>query len=390
MDETKQDVTTDSLGPDPTALAAAREDSAIWQARTAYLQEQAQRSDESRAALQAQLLTLEAQLKALEAYAAGLEVRLNESYALLDVAQSKAASLPHLASAVARPQISDVVDQLPRSTEPGNEYARRGLDQIRYLVLHQTGANPSMTPQQLAQQHMSDPQRQWPGIGFHYVVAADGTIYQTNQLETVCYHVIHHNAAAVGVALAGELSSSQPSEAQVASAAVLLAWLVQELKLPAGSIVGHCELPDQDTDCPGAAWQTGNGWKKTLLQRVAEAGQAPHRRIYHYVLFAQSGAGPSEADWRAASRYIGRFLPTVGFSVQDALLAENVTIIGGPSGVPVQVEEMLRAAGCRVHRLAGKNTTQTRSLLDKMARDGQRFLAPQGAPQGQQAGAGKP
>jgi N-acetyl-anhydromuramyl-L-alanine amidase AmpD len=389
MDEAKQDVTTDSLGPDLAALAVAREDSAIWQARTAYLQEQAQRSDESSAALQAQLLTLEAQIKALQAYAARLEVQLNESYALLDVAQSKAATLPHLASAIARPQINDVIDQLPRSTESGNEYARRGLDQIRYLVLHQTGVDPAITPQQLAQQHMSDPQRQWPGIGFHYVIAVDGTIYQTNRLETVCYHVIHQNAAAVGVALAGELNS-QPSEAQLAGAAVLLAWLAQDLKLPAGSIVGHCELPGQDTDCPGAAWQTGNGWKETLLQRVTEAGQAAHRRIYHYVLFAQSGASLSEADWQAASRYIVRFLPTVGFSVQDASLAENVTIIGGLSGVPAPVEQMLRAAGCRVQRLTGKNAAQTRSLLDKMAREGQRFLATQSAPQGQQAGAGKP
>ena len=385
MDDTTPAVTTEATGADLAALAAAHEDAALWQARTTYAQAQAQRSDEARAALAEQVITLQTQLKALEAYAAGLQAQINETTALLDVARSQAASIPHLASAVARPPISDIVDHLPRSAEPGHEYARRTLDHIRHLVIHDTGADPALTPQKLAEMHISDPQRQWPGIGFHFLISPDGAIHQTNQLETVCYHVVQHNAAAVGIALAGDLSSSAPGEAQLASAAALLAWLAQELRLPAGSIVGHCDLPGQDTGCPGAAWQASDGWKKVLLERVAEASRAPRPRIYHYVLFAQSGSGPSEAEWQAAARYIARFLPTVGFSTQDAALAENVTIIGGPAGIRLQVEQALRIAGCRVQRLTGKNAAQTRALLDKLAHDGQRFLPAQP----QETGSGK-
>jgi N-acetyl-anhydromuramyl-L-alanine amidase AmpD len=360
-----------------TDVAALREEAAVWQMRAAYLQEQAQRAETARAELAQRVLALESQVSSLEAFSAELQTRLAQTEALLDQTRSAAAVLPAQVKAVARPVITDIVDDLPHSTDPTNQYHRRSLSQIRYLTLHHTGSDDlTTTPQQLAEFAISDPKHQWPGIGFHFFIAADGTIYQTNHLETACYHVVQNNADSVGIVLAGRFSGSSPRPAQLASTAALLAWLLQELRLPLDAIAGHSEFPGQATDCPGTDWLSGANWKQSLLEETGKAAQSARRGIYHYVLFWQTDTAWAEADWKAAARYIARFRPTVGFSPQEASQAENVTIIGGPSGVSENIEEMLRAAGCRVQRVAGKTARQTRALLQAMAKDGRRFLSP--------------
>ena len=76
----------------------------------------------------------------------------------------------------------------------------------------------------------------WPGIGYHYFIHADGSIDQTNELETVSYHVFQHNTYTIGVAFAGSFMNGQaPTSAQIRSGAHLIAWLMQEHEDPAGA-----------------------------------------------------------------------------------------------------------------------------------------------------------
>lgn len=376
MGENKQKQTS-ADADQSIALVAAREDAAIWQTRAAYLQAQAERAAAENASLAARAGVLDAQLTALQAHAAGLQTRLAQSEALREAERAAARSLPSLACAVARPPIIDVIAGLARSADPANQYQQRPLVQVRGLVLHESG-DAAQSPQDIAALHVNDARHQWPGIGFHFVVAANGAIYQTNRLETISYHVAENNATTAGICLAGSFSAAPPPAAQLAAAAALLAWLTQELRLPLESIVGHCELPDQETTCPGATWAGERGWKATLLDMVRQRSQATMRPIYHYVLFWQSETDWAEADWQAATAYIARFRPAAGFSALEAARAANVTIIGGPSGVTAQTEAELCSAGCRVQRIAGKNAKETRRLLDAMAREGRRFVAAEG------------
>ncbi len=375
-----ENVSTESAGAaapavDASALAAAQEEAIVWQARAAYLQAQAEQAGATISELQARVHTLDAQLRALESYAADLQTRLAQTQAALEAAHSAPASTRAPATPLLYPHVMDVVDRLPRSSDPGNQYPTRHLTQIRHLVIHHTGGEPTVTPQDIAAFHVNDPQHKWPGIGFHFVIAPDGTIYQTNRLETACFHVAHHNLSTVGIAFVGRFDDSAPSEAQVRSGSSLLAWLLQEIHLPLDSIVGHQEFAGQEPDCPGTAWQSGTRWKDTLLERVRQTLNAPRRLLYHYVLLGQTAGAAAEADWHAVTRYIQRFQPAVGFSSDEAQHAENVTIIGDFSGVPPEAEEVLQAAGCRVQRIVGKNAGATKAILDRMARKGQRFLA---------------
>ncbi len=84
---------------------------------------------------------------------------------------------------------------------------------------------------------------------------------------------------------------------------------------------------------------------------------APPRLLTHYLLFnpppepGQPGYAEARLTLGLAARYLARSGASGGYSAADAARADKVTIVG--DDVPVAVEETLRAAGCRVERLAG-------------------------------------
>lgn len=92
--------------------------------------------------------------------------------------------------------------------------------------------------------------------------------------------------------------------------------------------------------------------------------------IYHYLLLP---AGAGGRAW--PEKYMERFHPTCGFSLEEAMQAEFVTILGDTLGVGLQEERKVRAAGCKVERVGGKDLKESRKLLDAMASEGKRFLA---------------
>jgi hypothetical protein len=104
--------------------------------------------------------------------------------------------------------------------------------------------------------------------------------------------------------------------------------------------------------------------------RPTELGKS----LYHYVLFPQWEWGISGWYWRLALEYVKAFRPTCGFNPVDAAQAQYVTVVGHWRGVSDATVESLRSSGCRVERIAGQDSAQTKEILDTLARDGKRFL----------------
>ncbi len=276
---------------------------------------------------------------------------------------------------IPEPKMEDITASLIK--HPTNRYETRSLDKIKYLVIHHSGAPANVGPERIANYQV---QRQdWPGIGYHFVLTADGAIYQTNELETICYHAQEVSNTGAGICLTGNFTDEPPTAAQLDSAGHLCAYLLQELKLPQESIKGHKDFVA--TQCPGKQWDSGQVWRDLLFQKIASHQTAMQvqvgptsqvKTIGHYVLFWQDPTSWARDDWQNAANYIGRFRPTCGFSVDDAMTAEFVTIIG--QNLPPDVEQQLKNADCKVERIAGQTSAETRRLLDEMARKGQRFL----------------
>jgi hypothetical protein len=156
--------------------------------------------------------------------------------------------------------IVDIRATLP--THPVRTYETRPLAQIRYLVLHHTGAAADLSPEEIAREHVEA--NGWPGIGYHYLIDRRGTIYRTQDLTTISYHARQFNPVAVGIALSGDFTSAVPDGDQLDATARLLADLRQELGLPSSSVRGHREIVA--TPCPGDAFLTL--WKPRLERLV--------------------------------------------------------------------------------------------------------------------------
>jgi N-acetyl-anhydromuramyl-L-alanine amidase AmpD len=341
-----------------------------------------QESHEAETGLRAQITQLEEQVEHARRTASSLQevrVRLEAENRQMQ-AELAARTQPAESYVVPQPGLKSIVEQLPR--HPTLRYERRARSQITHIAVHHTAAPPSLGPTRIAELHIqADPTRgkeAWPGIGYHYFVHADGVIEQTNHLETASFHVYRHNLYTVGVVFAGSFMNGRiPTSAQLRSGAHLIAWLMQEFKIPLARVWGHREFPDNITVCPGSEWTQGNRWRDLIFERVEQVKKGVGvKSMRHYLLLWQRAYPGSSAEQEllGAMSYITRFRPTVGFSSQDARNAEFVTIIGGEAGVGSDIERMLEEHGCRVERVSGRTDEETSVLLTDMARQGRRFM----------------
>lgn len=291
--------------------------------------------------------------------------------------QASAAAAPSFV--VPPPPMRVIVDQLPK--HPSLHYGRRSPSQITHIAVHHTAAPPRVGPARIAELHIAaDPGRgkeDWPGIGYHFFVHEDGTIDQTNYLETASFHIYRHFGYSVGVVFAGSFMNGKiPSSAQLRAGAHLVAWLMQELKIPLARVWGHREFPDNMTICPGSEWTQGNRWRDLLFERAEQIQQGTGlKTVRHYLLFwnRDEGSQSGRDDFVNAMGYIARFQPTVGFSAEEARSAEYVTIVGGEAGVSAVTEQALLNSGSKVERIAGRDAAETGRLLAELVRVGRRF-----------------
>lgn len=163
---------------------------------------------------------------------------------------------------VVRPPIIDAVYDLPR--HPERRYETRPLARVRQLIIHHTAADPSLGIETVAQKHVDE--LGWPAIGYHFVIDADGQIFQTNDLTTISFHARQANATTAGIAFCGNFDAAAPADSQIESGGRLCAYLLRELSLPLENVRGHSALVS--TDCPGRNWAQGAVWRDRLMERI--------------------------------------------------------------------------------------------------------------------------
>jgi hypothetical protein len=146
-------------------------------------------------------------------------------------------------------EIIDIVDDLPKHDRL--QYGSRPLSGIEILTIHHSASLAS--PTAIATYHVDT--KGWPGIGYHFLIMPDGTIYQTNKLTTLSYHAGSarapgdENYFSVGICLNGNFTDDPPPQAQLDAARLLVDYL-QEF-LGEKEIVPHGSMPGAQTQCPG-------------------------------------------------------------------------------------------------------------------------------------------
>jgi N-acetyl-anhydromuramyl-L-alanine amidase AmpD len=116
-------------------------------------------------------------------------------------------------------------------------------NQTDYLVLHHAEAT-SATVQDIHQWHLENG---WAGIGYHYYIRKDGSIYRGRPRNTIGSHCLGHNYNSIGICAEGNYMNEYMPDAQKQA----IIALCQELLTiyPNVEVVGHRDL--MSTSCPG-------------------------------------------------------------------------------------------------------------------------------------------
>jgi len=129
-----------------------------------------------------------------------------------------------------------------------------------YIVLHHAEASQA-TVQDIHQWHLENG---WAGIGYHYYVRKDGSIYRGRPRDTIGAHVQGYNYNSLGICAEGDYMKEIMPEPQKQSIIALL----QELRqiYPNAKIVGHRDL--MATSCPGINYPFQEIVQKVLMKEV--------------------------------------------------------------------------------------------------------------------------
>lgn len=115
----------------------------------------------------------------------------------------------------------------------------------------------------------------------------------------------------------------------------------------------------ENTDTPPL---TGTAESKTSNPVVDSDQSLP---IEHYLLLPQYEWGIADFHLDAARPFILKHHPTVGFSIQEALLARKITVVGGESSFPEELLDQMRLNGSIVDRISGDGTSIATQLAER-------------------------
>ena len=116
---------------------------------------------------------------------------------------------------------------------------------LEYIVIHHTASTAKETVEQIHNFHINN--NGWAGIGYHFYIRKDGTIYKGRDEKYAGAHCENYNSVSLGICLEGNFEIEKPTEKQLKS----LTELLQFLKNKYGNVqvVGHRDL--NATGCPG-------------------------------------------------------------------------------------------------------------------------------------------
>lgn len=112
------------------------------------------------------------------------------------------------------------------------------------IVYHHT-VDSDMTPQQIDQIHKD---RGWAGIGYHFYIRKDGTIYRGRPENAVGSHAPGVNSKAFGIALEGNFNNEYLTPQQMTSVIELSKYLMNKYNIT--DLKRHKDV--RNTECPGA------------------------------------------------------------------------------------------------------------------------------------------
>ena len=111
------------------------------------------------------------------------------------------------------------------------------------IVLHHAAAK-SCSVEDVHRWHLD---KGWSGVGYHFFIRKDGTIWRGRPEDRIGAHTVDYNSKSIGICFEGNFELEPMPEFQKAAGLDLIAYLKN--KYPIKEIMGHGEL--RATACPG-------------------------------------------------------------------------------------------------------------------------------------------
>ena len=154
----------------------------------------------------------------------------------------------------------------------------------KYIALHHAAA-VECSAAQVDEWHKGNG---WSGIGYHFLVRKNGTIYRGRPLDTIGAHVQGMNSSSIGICAEGDYDRERVMpESQKKAIKALLRYLKEIY--PEAQIVGHREIGA--SDCPGKYYpfdELKNYEEDIDMERLEElekrvAELEKERMVYNYI-----------------------------------------------------------------------------------------------------------
>lgn len=122
---------------------------------------------------------------------------------------------------------------------------------INLIVVHCTATFPDqhVTVEDITRWHK---QRGFKTIGYHFVIAQDGTVHEGRPIEDIGAHCKDHNAHSLGVCYVGGLTADgKPADTRTPEQRESMLQLLTELKerFPDAAIHGHRDFANKACPC---------------------------------------------------------------------------------------------------------------------------------------------
>lgn len=133
----------------------------------------------------------------------------------------------------------------------------------KYIILHHRAGNGDV--QSIHMQHIK--KNKWVGIGYHFYVRKDGSVYRGRPIDKVGAHCTNYNSKSVGVCFEGNFENETMATAQIKAGQELVSYL--KGLYPNADIKRHMDF--NSTACPGKNFPFEDIKKGVITVTVNEA-----------------------------------------------------------------------------------------------------------------------
>lgn len=159
----------------------------------------------------------------------------------------------------------------------------------RKLILHHCGGSGA----DALAIHRMHRAKGWAGIGYHYYVRRDGSVFRGRPEERVGTHTAYHNADSIGVCFEGNFETEAMGQRQFDAGVELLSDIRE--RYPDLTVYGHRDL--NATACPGRNFPMAELKEESEMAKLTQEEFNTMANIW-----LQTLASRTPGDWSAEAR----------------------------------------------------------------------------------------